>query len=568
MAYRKTNVRAGDQIYLPGGLNTGSQIIVRGRVLEHETRFAINLKCGEDEDADIAFHFNPRNDDGDVVVRNTKQGGDWQEEERDTPFFPFNNGRKFTVRIMTFPDYYRVLVNNVDFTRYDHRIPPSEVQFLHLSDGAEYYEALVQNNCFPGGLKVGQSVRVRGMVKDDADGFVVNFNCDCDGETIGLHFNPRQNEEDTVLNARFGDWGEEQRGIPGDFPFQRGEFFEAFFVATEGYFNVYVNEKFFTTFDYRCDRGDICHLEIKGDVELLDVELLDPLPDDFIKEIPQGMEKNDLVIIKGFFYPEGNKFAVNLIKGTCCDDDIALHFNPRRDEGEVVFNSKQDGEWETEERHALPRAMQDLVPFEVEILAKKNKFKVYANGKKVAKFKARDDIECIKAVNVCGDAYMYEVKLLRRVEVPFVDQLPGNLEPGNWVVIQGAPDDDEDKFAINLQCGPDNESDDIAFHFNPRFDEQVVVRNTRDGGDWGDEERDQPCFPFEPEDQFELALVMLQHGIRPEDQFELALVMLQHGIRVFVNRKRYVDYNFRIDPNRICHIYLSGGCDYFEPEFY
>ena len=72
-------------VYVPGGLNPGSQIIVRGRVLPDETRFAINLKCGEDDDADIALHFNPRNDDGETVVRNTFQGGAWQEEERDTP---------------------------------------------------------------------------------------------------------------------------------------------------------------------------------------------------------------------------------------------------------------------------------------------------------------------------------------------------------------------------------------------------------------------------------------------------------------------------------------------------
>ena len=40
---------------------------------------------------------------------------------------------------------------------------------------------------------------------------------------------------------------------------------------------VYVNEKYFTTFDYRCDHCDICHLTVNGDVELMDVELMDPL---------------------------------------------------------------------------------------------------------------------------------------------------------------------------------------------------------------------------------------------------------------------------------------------------
>ena len=69
--------------------------------------------------------------------------------------------------------------------------------------------------------------------------FVVNFQCDSEGETIGFHFNPRQDEEDVVLNARLGgDWGEEQRGFENDFAFKRGEFFDAFFIATEGRFNV------------------------------------------------------------------------------------------------------------------------------------------------------------------------------------------------------------------------------------------------------------------------------------------------------------------------------------------
>jgi hypothetical protein len=40
---------------------------------------------------------------------------------------------------------------------------------------------------------------------------------------------------------------------------------------------VYVNEKFFTTFDYRCNHHDIKHLVVNGGVELMDVELLDPL---------------------------------------------------------------------------------------------------------------------------------------------------------------------------------------------------------------------------------------------------------------------------------------------------
>lgn len=558
MAYRRTNVKAEDMIDIPGGLNAGSQIVIRGRVLQDAVRFSINLKCGEDHDSDIALHFNPRNDDGDVVVRNTLQNGSWQTEERDTPHFPFNNGQKFTLRIMTNPDCYSIMVNNSPFVRYNHRIPPEDVCFLHLSSGAEYYEASVQNNCrtpflgrFPHGLREGQAVRVRGMVKGDADRFDVNFHSDRDLDNIALHFNPRQGQNDVVLNHReHGDWGEEQRGFDL-FPFERDQFFDLFFVVLDDKFNMYVNEDFFTSFHHQSNFREVQYLSVNGDVELMDVDMQDCLPDDFIKEIPQGMEKNDLVVVKGFFFAEGERFQVNLIKGNSLDDDIALHFNPRRDQEVVVVNSREGGDWEEEERHPLPPAMTKMVPFEVQILAKQDKFKIYANDKKVCKFRARDDIEDIRSINVSGDAYVYEVKLLRRLDEPFLDTVPGKLEPGNWIQVVGAPDDDADRFSVNLQCGPDHEHDPIALHFNPRFPEGVVVRNSRDGDGWGSEERDQPYFPFEQ-----------------EDRFELMFVMLHHGIRVFVNHRHFTDFGFRMSPNEITHLYLSGGCDYFEPEFY
>ena len=46
----------------------------------------------------------------------------------------------------------------------------------------------------------------------------------------------------------------------------------------------------------------------------------------------------------------------------------------------------------------------------------------------------------------------------------------------------------------------------IAFHFNPRFDEQVVVRNTKKGGVWGSEERQQPYFPFRHGQEFKMVI--------------------------------------------------------------
>ena len=46
--------------------------------------------------------------------------------------------------------------------------------------------------------------------------------------------------------------------------------------------------------------------------------------------------------------------------------------------------------------------------------------------------------------------------------------------------------------AVNFQTA----NGDIAFHFNPRQNEKVVVRNTYAGGHWQQDEREQDSFPF------------------------------------------------------------------------
>lgn len=71
-----------------------------------------------------------------------------------------------------------------------------------------------------------------------------------------------------------------------------------------------------------------------------------------------------------------SRFAINLLNGTSPDDDIALHINPRRDQGEIVFNSREGGSWGKEKRKKLPSAMEEKAPFTLEILAKSDKFKV------------------------------------------------------------------------------------------------------------------------------------------------------------------------------------------------
>ena len=66
-----------------------------------------------------------------------------------------------------------------------------------------------------------------------------------------------------------------------------------------------------------------------------------------------------------------------------------------------------------------------------------------------------------------------------------------DMKLGTTLKIKGKIADDANGFAINLGQGTDK----LDLHFNPRFCESTIVCNSRDGNQWGQEQReDHICF--------------------------------------------------------------------------
>ncbi|CAG5115697.1 unnamed protein product [Candidula unifasciata] len=398
----------------------------------------------------------------------------------------------------------------------------------------------------PSGLRVGYAVRVQLYVQEDACSFHINLNADPCGETIALHFNPRQSEQTVVLNTKDGCWKEPET-VPGCFQFQPGQYFEIVFIASDGCFDIYVNGSFYTSYKYRIAVEKVRYLEINGGIILLSVEINEPLQKDFTKKLPCNLRPGDIIRVKGFFYQSAKGFLINLLLGNC-SKDIALAFNPRRDENTVVLNSQKNGCWGKEERLPLPCQLKQKTFFEVEIsFTTCNVFKIYINGQWFANFTARGDVTDISSVQVKEDAYFYDVNLLTKVDKPFVDTLP--LTIGSWVSVNGVVEKCASRFEINLQAGDSpNYGCDIVFHFNPRFTEGCTYRNSVLCGSWGVEEHSEPGFPF-----------------KKEERFEIIFLVLCGGYKVFVNGKYYLDYVHRVDPCRVNHVMLTGDADFFKP---
>lgn len=95
--------------------------------------------------------------------------------------------------------------------------------------------------------------------------------------------------------------------------------------------------------------------------------------------------------------------------------------------------------------------------------------------------------------------------------VPYDLPLHAGIMPRLLITIVAEPVPGADRFNVDFIRG-----EDVVFHFNPRFHEQTIVRNSNLRGCWGPEERE-GGFPFVQGQRFELKILV------EEDSFKVAV---------------------------------------------
>ncbi|XP_053512888.1 galectin-9-like isoform X5 [Artibeus jamaicensis] len=285
---------------IQGGLQDGLQITLNGIVHQSgATRFAVNFQTGF-SDHDIAFHFNPRFEEGGYVVCNTKQKGSWGTEERKMQM-PFQKGNPFELRFLVQSTDFQVTVNGNLFTKYSHRVP------FHLADTISVTGAVGLTNisfqplgfwqanaafmnpvispemyanptypipyftAIPSGMYPSKSITVSGTVLPSARRFHINLRS---GSDIAFHLNPRFDENTVVRNTQInGSWGPEERGLPRAMPFSRGQGFSVWIISEGHCFKVAVNGHHLLEYNHRLKNlAAINNLEVAGDVQVTHVQ--------------------------------------------------------------------------------------------------------------------------------------------------------------------------------------------------------------------------------------------------------------------------------------------------------
>jgi len=124
----------------------------------------------------------------------------------------------------------------------------------------------------------------------------------------------------------------------------------------------------------------------------------------------------------------------------------------------------------------------------------------------------------------------------------FLPNLPwhqpiNGFAPPQRVRMVGFCEEKTKRFELNLRKGMDH-----LLHFNVRFDEKKVIRNSSiNGTQWQKEERDGKAFPF-------------KHG----SMFTIELIAAGNKIVVMVNGEHFCDFNARDDPRYVSQVEIAG----------
>ncbi|KAF7634227.1 Galectin [Meloidogyne graminicola] len=114
---------------IPGGLQTGSEIIFHGATYNGELkRFHINL-LGQGDD--VVLHFNPRFKFlEDTIVLNSRTYVGWGTEERHRNRLSL--GDSFRIRLVCHHSHFLVQVNDKEVANYEHRLSPQMIRGIEV----------------------------------------------------------------------------------------------------------------------------------------------------------------------------------------------------------------------------------------------------------------------------------------------------------------------------------------------------------------------------------------------------------------------------------------------------
>ncbi|XP_066874423.1 galectin-4 isoform X2 [Kogia breviceps] len=385
---------------IPGNLRVGMSIYIQGVANEHMKRFFVNFEVGQGPEADVAFHFNPRFDGWDKVVFNTKQNRNWGKEEKKRSM-PFSKGAAFELVFMVLAEHYKVGASRAGLEggasppqpSLPPSLPSSLPAFLPSPDPSLFpFLSSFFLSPFP-------------LPPPFLSHFCFLFLLPC------LFISHSHSSTLESLRMCF-----------------------THNILLPCSCEVVVNGNPFYEFGHRIPLQMVTHLHVDGDLQLQSINFIGgqpapcqiPVPNPayppmegpptfnppvpFNGRLQGGLTARRTIIVKGYVPPTAKSFVINFKVGS--SGDLALHINPRLNEGTVVRNSFLNGLWGAEERKVSYNPFGPGKFFDLSIRCGMDRFKVYANGQHLFDFSHRlSAFQRVDMVEIQGDVTLSYVQI-------------------------------------------------------------------------------------------------------------------------------------------------------------
>ncbi|VDO94143.1 unnamed protein product [Soboliphyme baturini] len=269
---------------------------------------------------------------------------------------------------------------------------------------------------------------------------------------------------------------------------------------------------------------------------LLDWEVAYPVP--YLSKLEgDSIQPGQSLLIKGIV-KNGEKFDISMQTSNREGEDIPFHMSFRKKDKSLIMNTLQNGQWGKEERKKF--VWKENEPFDLRIRAHDNKFEIFCNQKEVDEFEYRLPLTSINYVNIIGDIELNYVSWGGKYyPVPYEASVPNGFTTGKRLFISGIPEKKAKRFSVNILTA----TGDIALHFNVRFDEKCVVRNSQFNGAWQNEEREGKL------------------TIEKDHIFDLMIVNEEHAFQIYFNGNHWCAYAHRTKPDSLKGLRIEGDVE-------
>jgi len=261
------------------------------------------------------------------------------------------------------------------------------------------------------------------------------------------------------------------------------------------------------------------------------------------------------VLVRGYINTKKSTFDISLGTGPRVDgndrDDILLFISTNVNNGTVTLNSLTNNQWQKEVK--LKHTFKVGPTFEYRIRAHEDRYEIFADRHHLVDFPYRQSLSQLSHIYVTGEVELcYVTWEGKYYNVPYEATIQSRNTPnsadnfklgqrlnvtGQWVANKQTKKPAQ-RFSINLYAG-----NDIAFHFQPRFSEKAVIRNSQVDNNWQKEEK-KGGFPFDR-----------------TRNFDVTLICEEKGFKCIVDGVDFCTFNHRLTTRPIDRILIDGDID-------